>query len=353
MQIDDLVKHTGPWLRGEGADAQVVISSRVRLARNLDGHRFLSRADESERKEIYRELLNCATEVDDQDKDHLVVELEETGDLDRQFLVERHLISRQHAEAKGCRGAVISADESRTLMINEEDHLRMQCLGSGLQLSSLWERLSKLDDAMDERTRFSFHDRFGYLTACPTNVGTGIRVSVMVHLPALKLTGDLEKVFRAARDMRLAIRGLFGEGTDAIGDFFQISNQSTLGKSEEEIIDELGDQIIPQIVEYEQAARKALAQERAYQLDDRIWRGYGVLANARTIGTDDALYLLSHLRLGIQMGRFKEASLTTVNELFLLTQRAHLQKVAGRSMDGEQRSIARAELLRERLGSPN
>ena len=352
MVIDDLTRRTGQWLRGEGPLCEVVISSRIRLARNLENHLFLARASESERQEVYRTLTDCIAETGLGD-DALLVNIEDIDSLDRQLLVERHLISKQHAEGEGCRGAVISQDEGRTVMINEEDHLRIQCLCSGLQLEKLWEQSDTIDDQIEQRAPFAFDQRFGYLTACPTNVGTGIRVSVMLHLPALKLTNEIEKVFRAAREMRLAVRGLYGEGTEASGDFFQVSNQTTLGKSEAEIIDEFGHQIIPKIVEYELAARKMLADERAYQLDDRIWRAYGVLANARTIGTEETLFLLSHVRLGIRMNRFKLASLDTINELFLLTQRAHLQKINGGPLDGEQRSIARAELLRKRLGTPN
>jgi len=352
MEIDDLTRRRGEWLRGEGPQAEVVISSRIRLARNLDNHVFLSRADESQRREVYRMLTDRIAETG-LGTDPLLVEMSETDALDRQLLVERHLISRQHAEGEGCRGAVISADERWAVMVNEEDHLRIQCLRSGLQLDVLWEEINALDDLLEERIAFAFDKRFGYLTACPTNVGTGIRVSVMLHLPALKMTNEIERMFRAARDMRLAVRGLYGEGTDAIGDFFQISNQTTLGKSEAEIIDEFGNDIIPRVVEYELTARESLANDQPYQLDDKIWRACGILANARTIGTEETLFLLSHLRLGVQMKRFKLTDLKTINELFLLTQRAHLQKINGGPLEPARRSIARAELLRERLGPAN
>ncbi|MHC4090804.1 MAG: protein arginine kinase [Planctomycetota bacterium] len=352
MEIDDLTRRAGEWLGGQGPLSEVVISSRIRLARNLESHTFLSRADESQRREVYRMLTDRIAEAELGD-DFLVVDVGETEALDRQLLVERHLISKQHADAEGCRGAVISGDERRALMINEEDHLRIQCLRGGLQLDTLWEEINGIDDGLESRVAYAFDRRFGYLTACPTNVGTGIRVSVMLHLPGVKMTNEIERVFQAARDMRLAIRGLYGEGTDAIGDFFQVSNQTTLGKSEVQIISEFGSDIIPRIVEYEMAARETLAKERPYQLDDKIWRGYGTLANARTIGTEETLYLLSHVRLGVQMKRFKLTDLGTVNELFLLTQRAHLQKLNGGPLDPAQRSIARAELLRERLGSAN
>ena len=352
MEIDDLTRRTGEWLRGRGPRSEVVISSRIRLARNLEAHLFLSRADESQRREVYRTLTDRIAEAE-LGADLLLIDVGETEPLDRQLLVERHLISKQHADGEGCRGAVISSDERRAVMINEEDHLRIQCLRSGLQLEALWEEINAIDDLLEARIAYAFDRRFGYLTACATNVGTGIRVSVMLHLPALKMTNEIQRVFRAAQDMRLAVRGLYGEGTDPIGDFFQISNQTTLGKSEAEIIDEFGNDVIPQIVEYEVAARDTLAREQPYQLDDKIWRAYGTLANARTIGTDETLFLLSHLRLGLQMKRFKLTDLETVNELFLLSQRAHLQKLNGAPMEPAQRAVFRAELLRKRLGSAN
>jgi len=352
MEIDDLTRRTGEWLSGQGPLADVVVSSRVRLARNLDSHLFLSRADESERKEIFRHVTDRLLELD-LGRDGLLVSMDEVEPLDRQVLVERHLVSRQHADGEGCRGAVISADERQAVMINEEDHLRIQCLRSGLQLEELWEEINALDDELEARVAYAFDSTLGYLTACPTNVGTGVRVSVMLHLPALKMTNDLEKVFRAARDMRLAVRGLFGEGTDALGDLFQVSNQTSLGKSEPELVREFAKQIVPRIVEYEQAARAALARERPYQLDDKIWRAYGILAHARTIGSDETLFLLSQLRLGVQMKRLKAVSLETLSELFLLTQRAHLQKLCGGAMEGDQRAVARAELLRKRLAATN
>jgi protein arginine kinase len=287
------------------------------------------------------------------DKDAFFLDMEELDDLDRQLLVERHLISRQHADGEGSRGVAVSMGETRALMINEEDHIRMQVLRSGLQLETLWEEMNDIDDALGSQLEFAFDNKLGYLTACPTNVGTGLRVSVMLHLPALKITGEIDKVLRAAKDLRLAVRGLFGEGTDAVGDFYQISNQITLGHSEEEIVAKFSTQIIPEIVEYEKLARRALEQERSVQLDDKIWRAYGVLENARTMASDETMFCLSHIRLGVSMARFTAIDLGTINELFLQIQPAHLQKIRGAVLNGEERSIARAEYLRQRLGSNN
>lgn len=352
MNIDDLTRNTGAWLRGDGPHADVVVSSRIRLARNVRGFPFLSKASDDERRQIFRLLSDCITEQEF-GVESLLVDIEATDELDRQVLVERHLISRQHAEGEGTRGVAISAGETRALMINEEDHLRIQVLRSGLQLTELYEEISRLDDKIEQGVEYAYDPRFGYLTACPTNVGTGIRVSVMLHLPALKLTQEIDKMFRAAKDMRLAIRGLYGEGTDAVGDFFQISNQTTLGRSEEEIIKDFGNRVIPKIVSYESAARSILLKEHTDVLDDRIWRAFGILENARTISTNEALLLLSHVRLGVNMGRLKGLDLATVNRLFLGTQPAHLQKRSGEKLDGAQRSVARAEFLRSTLESLN
>ena len=352
MSIDDLTTRVGEWLRGSGPMADIVISSRIRLARNLSGYPFLQRAGDDERREIYRVLADSfgAARLD---QNALFLDIEELDDLDRQILVERHLISRQHADAEGSRGVAVSDTETRALMINEEDHLRMQVLRSGLALQPIWDEINEIDDALSAQVEFAFDQKLGYLTACPTNVGTGLRVSVMLHLPALKLTGEIEKVLQAAKDLRLAVRGLYGEGTEAIGDFYQVSNQITLGRAEEEIIDEFSSRIIPRVVEYEQAAREALARERSVQLDDKVWRAYGILENARAMASDETMFFLSHLRMGISMGRLSTIDVGTINELLLQIQPAHLQKIHGSVLNGEERSIARAKYLRHKLGSNN
>jgi len=279
----------------------------------------------------------------------LYVDLEAAPEIDRQLLVERHLISKPHATAEGARGVAVGDGETLSIMVNEEDHLRIQVLRCGLQLDEAWEQINAIDDKLEAKLDFAFHPRFGYMTACPTNVGTGIRVSVMLHLPALKLTGEIEKVFRAAKDMRLAVRGLYGEGTEATGDFYQISNQTTLGKTEEDIIGDFRSVVIPKIIDYEHHARKTLAAERSIQLDDKVCRALGTLRAARLIASEETLLLLSHLRMGINLGRIKDIDVKTINELFLLTQPAHLQKLAGKKMEGDVRRAARAEYIRHRL----
>lgn len=348
MNFDKLCRGTGEWLRGVGPMSDIVISSRIRLARNLSGYPFLSAAGADDRAEIYRSISSAITSLPEAD-DNALVDMEETDLLDREMLVERHLISRQHALSDGVRGVTISAQETRALMINEEDHLRIQALRSGLQIDSLWEEVNDLDDALSGSLDFAFDKQLGYLTACPTNLGTGLRVSFMLHLPALKLSKEIERVARAAKDMRLAVRGVFGEGTDTIGDLYQVSNQTTLGKSEEEIVETFAKRTIPKVVEYERAARESLAKHRPHILDDTIWRSYGVLVNARRITSQETLALLSPIRMGLHMGRFNEFDAKTLNEIFLHVQDAHLQKLCGKLMDDEDRAIARADYLRKRL----
>ena len=351
-KISEITNRAGEWLRGGGPQSDIVISSRIRLARNLAGYPFVNRASYGQRMNV---LERCREGITSGclGSDLIWVDLLESTSLDRQLLVERHLISQQHAQPRDDlpRAAAVGAEETFSVMVNEEDHLRIQVLRSGMQLGQAFEQVDAMDDALEEQLEFAFNKRFGYLTACPTNVGTGIRVSVMLHLPALKLTGEIEKVKRAARDMHLAVRGLFGEGSDALGDLYQVSNQVTLGRSEGEILADFQHTVVPQIIAYEQQARQALVRQRPAQLDDRIWRAWALLTNARVIGTDEVLLLLSHLRLGANLGRINTIDLATINELFLLTQPAHLQRIRGREMDQAERREARAQLIRERLGA--
>jgi protein arginine kinase len=348
MKLSDLTHRAGEWLRGSGPMSEVVISSRIRLARNVAGFPFLSRASRNQRQALEGRVRDTilAAQVCPQ---MLYVDLETAPEIDRNLLVERHLISRHQAAAEGARGVAVSEDETISVMVNEEDHLRIQVLRSGLQLEEAWDQINAIDDKLESKLDFSFHPRFGYLTACPTNVGTGIRVSVMLHLPALKLTGEIEKVFRAAKEMRLAVRGLYGEGTEATGDFYQVSNQTTLGKSEGEIISEFKLQVIPKIIEYEHHARRTLLNDRTVALDDKVCRALGLLRSARLLASEETLFLLSHVRMGVNLGRVKDVDLRTLNELFLLTQPAHLQKLQGRRLEGDLRRAARADYIRQRL----
>jgi len=349
MKLSDLTSRAGEWLRGSGPMSEIVISSRIRLARNVNGFPFLSRCTKQQRSALEKRVRE--TILDSQvSPQTLYVDLEQSPEIDRQLLVERHLISKPHATAEGARGVAVGENENVAIMVNEEDHLRIQVLRSGLQLEEAWEQINSIDDKLESKLDFGFHPRFGYLTACPTNVGTGIRVSVMLHLPALKLTGEIEKVFRAAKDLRLAVRGLYGEGTEATGDFYQISNQTTLGKCEDEIISDFKHLVIPKIIDYEHHARRTLLNDRTVALDDKVHRAVGILRTARLMASEETLFLLSHLRMGINLGRVKDIDINKVNELFLLTQPAHLQKLQGKKLEGDARRAVRAEFIRQRLG---
>jgi len=235
-------------------------------------------------------------------------------------------------------------------MVNEEDHMRLQVLRCGMQLDEAYAQADRIDDTLEARLDFAFSTKLGYLTACPTNVGTGIRVSVMLHLPALKMTGEIDRMRRAAKDMHMAVRGFYGEGTEAVGDLYQVSNQTTLGRTEPQILRDFAEVVIPQIVDYERQARTALLESRSLVLDDKIHRAWGTLRAARLLGSDETLYLLSAVRLGVSMGRLDGISMATINELILLTQPGHLQRMAGEAMNGASRRAFRAQYIRRRLG---
>lgn len=354
MALNQIPEHAGEWLRGSGPHSEVVISSRIRYARNLAGFPFVSRSNRRQHHEVMH-LVKDEIQSRNLAEDVIWVDMAASPSLDRQLLVERHLVSRDLASEKNDapRGVVIAPDETFAIMINEEDHIRAQVLRSGMQLSEAFAHIERIDNALESGLDYAYSRRFGYLTACPTNVGTGLRVSVMLHLPGLKLTGEIEKVRRAARDTHLAVRGLFGEGSEALGDLYQISNQSTLGKTEQEIVADFEHTIVPQVIAYEQQARQALLKQRPAQLDDKIFRAWAVLTHARVLGTEEVLSLLSHLRLGVNLGRITTVDLHTINELFLLTQPAHLQRLMGQVMDPAGRKIARAEMVRQRLRPGN
>jgi protein arginine kinase len=347
MNLDDLTRTSGEWLRGTGPESDIVMCSRIRLARNLSDFPFINKASRGEKTEI--ESVVRAS-IDKVGLDLAYQDVFGLNSLDRQFLVERQLISREHAAAEGPRGVAIGPLENISIMVNEEDHLRIQVMLSGFSLGDVWERINALDDLLEEQLPYAFSPQLGYLTACPTNVGTGIRVGVMLHLPALVQTKQIDKVFRALHKINLAVRGLYGEGTQAFGDFYQISNQQTLGKSEQELIRNLSD-VVPQIIAYERTARKALIEERRQHLHDQVSRAYGVLKTAHTISSEETMLLLSSVRMGINLGLIDDLEIPVVNELFIHTQPAHLQKLQGTALEVDERNIARASYLRSRLAN--
>jgi protein arginine kinase len=347
MKIDKLTQAVGEWLRGTGPESDIVMSSRVRLARNVAQFPFVSRATEQDRAEIERFLHERIASVPvGQGLDYIDVGgLEE---VDRQFLVERQLISRELAEAQGARSVGIDGREQVSLMINEEDHLRIQCVHSGLDLTGVWEQIRRVDDEIERVVPYAFHPRWGYLTACPTNVGTGIRVSVMLHLPALVMTRQIDKVFRSLHKISLAVRGLYGEGSQAMGDFYQISNQTTLGRTEEELLEQVGD-VVPVLIEYERRAREFLVRETQQNLHDQVSRAYGILRTAQTITAEETMQLLSRVRMGVLLGLIGDVNISDINVLLVRTQPAHLQKIRGLELDSKDRNIERARYLRQHL----
>ena len=347
MKFSNVMATAGEWLRGEGPHHQIVISSRVRLARNLRNRAFPGWAKKAERTSIL-ELIRPRVEELTEMQDSFSESLQELSALERQVLVERHLISREHA-AKGVGSAVVmNRRQTLSIMINEEDHLRMQSIRSGLQLKQAFRLVDKIDSALESKLEFAYDQRLGYLTACPTNVGTGMRASAMLHLPGLVLSELINQVIQAVGKIGLAVRGLYGEGTEAMGNLFQISNQTTLGEKEDEIINRLS-KVIETIIEKEHDARQILLQKRSNTLWDQIGRAYGVLTYAHAMASKEALNLLSIIKLGVDLSAFPEDRRLPIDELFIDTQPAHLQKSSQQKLNAEERDHLRAQIIRERL----
>ena len=347
MAIHNILTNTGEWMRGDGPHHQIVVSSRVRLARNLRGFSFPGWAKKTERLQIL-EAIKSQVESLPEMSDAFSVYSQDLSALEKQVLVERHLISREHA-AKGVGSAVVmNRKQTLSIMINEEDHLRMQGIRSGLQLKTVFKMIDKVDSALEERLDFAFSPQLGYLTACPTNVGTAMRASAMMHLPGLVLSEQINQIIQAVNKVGLAVRGLYGEGTEALGNFFQISNQTTLGQKEEDIIADL-QKVIERVIENEQNARQMLLQKRPNTLLDHIGRGYGILQHAYSMNSKEALNLLSFMKLGIDLGFFPEECSQPVDELFMETQPAHLQKGNAQKLAADERDALRAEIIRAKL----
>jgi protein arginine kinase len=348
MELSDLQSGAGEWLCGTGPESDIVISSRIRLARNVAEYPFLSTANQRERGKIERAIRERLLSADVA-PDMTYFSLQALTPLDRQFLVERHLISREHAIGKGPRGVGLGQRESISIMVNEEDHIRIQGLRSGFQLRETWEHVDELDTRLENLIDYAFSPQFGYLTVCPTNVGTGLRASVMVHLPALVMTRQIDKVFQAVSKINLAVRGLYGEGTQASGDFYQISNQQTLGRTERETIENI-ERVIPKVIEYERTVRENLLEQKREIIEDKVWRAFGMLKTARTINSEETMDLLSAVRMGVNLGIVPDVEIRTVNELFVFTQPAHLQKLERAELSSPERDITRATFIRNRLG---
>ncbi|MHA6481191.1 protein arginine kinase [Paenibacillus sp. strain BS8-2] len=337
------------WMRTLGPDSDVVISSRVRVARNLRHQPFPMLATGAQASEVLEQLAEVSQSGKLREigafETHLLSELNE---LEKRVLVEKHLISPNLANESRGGAVVLSENESVSIMINEEDHLRIQCLYPGFQIGEAWSLASGIDDIYEEEADYAFDEKRGYLTTCPTNVGTGIRASVMMHLPALVLTQQINRILTAVTQVGLAVRGLYGEGSEALGNLFQISNQVTLGQSETEIIDNLHD-VVRQIIEHERAARKRLLAESRLRTEDRVKRSFGILSHAMIMDSKEAAQRLSDVRLGYDLELLPDVTPQVLNELLVMTQPGYLQQTFNEKMSTEQRDVRRAELIREKL----
>lgn len=347
MRLDDFLKHDSEWLKGTGPNSDIVMSSRTRLARNLDKLSFSHWADKRQQENILNAILDAAKSVAYL-KDALFLRLKDLSEVDRLFLVERHLMSPEHTKDVEFKALIVDPKEIISIMVNEEDHLRVQVMQSGLNLMECWRIIDAIDTELSKKLSFAYSTKWGYLTACPTNTGTGLRGSIMLHLPSLVFTGQIGKILQATAKLGLNIRGMYGEGTEASGNLFQVSNQLALGRAEEDIIDNI-ERIINQIIAREEATRRNVLAKNKEALVDRVWRAYGTLKNAHIITSNETIALLSAIRLGVDVGVVKNLDRRMVNELLILTQPAHLQKLEGKILNSNERDMKRAELIRERL----
>ncbi|CAH2716677.1 Protein-arginine kinase [Neobacillus rhizosphaerae] len=337
------------WMSEEGPDSDIVLSSRIRLARNFEDYKFPTIFSHEEAKMIIVNMEEILGRSRFQKFGQMeLLKIDELQPLQKRVLVEKHLISPQLAEESPYGAVLLTENEEVSIMINEEDHIRIQCLFPGLQLSQALDAANEIDDWLESNIQYAFDEKHGYLTSCPTNVGTGLRASVMMHLPGLILTQQINRIIPAINQLGLVVRGIYGEGSEALGNIFQISNQITLGKSEEDIGRDLKG-VVSQLISQERSAREALRKTSNIQLEDRIFRSLGVLSNSRIIESKEAAKCLSDVRLGIDIGFIENLPKTILNELMILTQPGFLQQYAGGPLRPHERDIRRAALIRERL----
>jgi protein arginine kinase len=347
MELHEFLIPPAESARRKGPHDRIVMSSRVRLARNIKEAHFPGWAKKPERVRVL-ELIRPAVESLPEMKQAFSGTMDSLSTLDKQILVERHLISREHAAKSAGSGLVLNRTETLCFMINEEDHLRMQALLPGLQLRQAWSNIDDADSQLERKLDYSFSPELGYLTACPTNLGTGIRVSAMLHLPGLVLDEQINPIIQSVNKLGLAVRGLYGEGTEALGNVFQVSNQMTLGEAESAIVERL-EKVLAQIIEHEENARARLLEKKPKMVFNHIGRAYGILANAHSISSKETMNLLSLMRLGVDVGLFPGVDRALVDELFILTQPAHLQKQHSEKLSAEERDLLRADMVRDRL----
>lgn len=347
MNFQDMADNPARWLSGSGEENEIVLSSRVRLARNLEDRRFTHNAKKDELSSVLTEVRSAAdaTALFDGAR---YFPMGNISTLDRQFLAERHLVSREFLFNSSNRGLVVNTAEDLCLMINEEDHLRLQAFAPGMSLTRAYDMANRLDTQLEEQLGFAYRDRLGYLTACPTNLGTGLRASLLMHLPGLVHSKEIHKLLDSLRQLHHSIRGLYGEGSEVMGNFFQLSNSVTLGTPESVIINNLREMVV-KVIGFERKARDMLLRKARSLLEDKVWRAYGLLRHARSVSTKEALSLISAVRLGVGLDMIENASMQTLNHLLVYIQPAHLQTLEGRTMDSQERDFARAGFIRKIL----
>jgi protein arginine kinase len=348
MRLDDFINNTGQWLKGTGPFSNIVMSSRIRLARNLADQPFPNKARKKELNDILLIVQNAVESIDYLKKS-IFLKINELDNVDRQFLIERHLMSHEHASNPEGKALIVSEEEVLSVMVNEEDHLRIQVMQSGINLDETWKIANMIDDSFSQRLDFAYSLHWGYLTACPTNTGTAMRGSVMLHLPALVMTKQINKVLAAISKLSFASRGFYGEGTQASGNFYQISNQVSMGHSEQDVIQNING-LIRQVIEQEEQARQALLVQNRPMVEDKVFRSYGILKNAHIISSQETVELLSMVRLGVDLEIIKDVNRNAINELFIMIQPAHLQKIEGKKLSASERDTKRASLIREKIG---
>ncbi len=348
MKFQAMALVAGRWLKADGPEAEIVLSSRIRLARNLEGFPFPLGAKATRLERVLEKILD-ATRKSKYLGNAQAIDISRLSPQERRFLLERHIISVEFARGGDFRFLVTEKEEMLSLMINEEDHLRLQVIFSGFQLTEAWRLIDRVDDELDKFLDYAFLSQYGYLTACPTNTGTGLRASCMVHLPALVAVGRINEILKSISQLGLVARGLYGEGTHIQGNFFQISNQLTLGLREEEIIDHV-ESVTRQVLEQERGARETLLERDGISIRNEVGRAYGILTGAHLMNYQEALDLLSKLRLGVGLNLLPDIDIQTLNELFSLVAPAQLQMGKGKELSPLSRDELRADLIRERLG---
>lgn len=348
-EFDALFERSSPWLDGTGPHAEMVLSTRIRLARNLQDVPFTHRARDEQLQGVLASVAAAARESRAY-TGGVLLRMHECSPQERQVLVERHLVSHELGDGARPRGILVAADDRLSLMINEEDHLRLQALTPGFQLAEAWGLADAADDDLDQALDYAWSDEIGFLTACPTNAGTGLRASVLIHLPALVILEEIQRVLKSVTQVGLNVRGLYGEHSEIMGNLFQISNQTTLGRSERDSIESL-ERVTRQIIETEERARERMLRDARTQIEDKVWRAYGTLRYCRSVQAKEVINLSSAVRLGVAMGLEGLCPLGTLNELLVLTQPGHLQRLAGRELSPDERNVTRARLVRERLAA--